>query len=156
VNVTATLLAQIATFVLLVLFVHRVMWGPIIKILEDRKKRIADGLAFAERAGHELELGRKKAVEIIREARHSTAQMLEQAQIRAREIIENAEVEAQAERERQLLAARTGAEVEMTRAKEQLRQQVAVLAIAAAERILRKEVDVRNHEEMLIHLAASL
>jgi F-type H+-transporting ATPase subunit b len=132
------------------------MWGPIIQVLEDRKKRIADGLAFAERANHELELGRKKAVDIIREARNSASQMIEQAKLRAHEIVANAEIEARAEGERQVIATKAGVEVEMTRAREQLRQQVAALAVAGAERILRKEIDVRNHEEMLTRLAAKL
>lgn len=155
-NVTATLLGQIATFVVLILFVHKVMWGPITQVLEDRKRRIADGLALSERAQHDLELGKKRAVEIIREARQSAAQIVEQAQIRAHEIVLNAETEAKAESERQLLAVRTGAEVEMARAKEYLRQQVANLALAGAERILRREVNAQNHEELLTHLVASL
>lgn len=155
-NVTATLLGQMATFVVLVFFIHKVMWDPIVQVLEDRKKRIADGLAVAERAGHDLDLAQKKAVEIIRDARKSASQIVEQAQVRAHEIVENAEIEAHAETERQLLAARTGVEVEMKRAKEQLRQQLAALVIAGAERILRKEIDAKSHEEMLTHLAAKL
>ncbi|CAK0751046.1 ATP synthase Fo complex subunit b [Gammaproteobacteria bacterium] len=155
-NVTATLLGQMITFTVLVLFVKEYLWGPVTQALEDRKKRIADGLAAAERGHHERELGKKKAMEIIREARASAAEMIEQANIRAHDIIEDAEGEARAAAERQMLAAQTEIEQAASRAREQLRHELVVLAVAAAERILRKEVDAKEHEQLLAHFAANL
>jgi len=156
VNVTATLLGQMITFSLLVIFIKEYLWGPLIQVLEDRKKRIADGLAAAERGHHERELGKKRALEIIREARDAATQMIEQAQARTRDIIEDSEDEARSAAERLITAARAEINMEMSRAKEQLRSQVITLAIAGAERILRKEVDAKDHEQMLTHLAANL
>lgn len=155
-NVTATLLGQMITFSVLVIFIKEFLWGPVTQILEDRKKRIAEGLAAAERGHHERELGKKKALEIIREARQSAADMIEQAQIRAHDIIEDAEEEARASAERIMLAARTEIDQETGRAREQLRHELVVLAMAAAERILRKEIDANAHAQLLEHFAANL
>lgn len=155
-NVTFTLIGQMITFMVLVGFVKRYLWGPVTQVLEERKKRIADGLAAAERGHQERERGKKKAVEIIREARESAAEMIEQAQLRARDIIEDAEGEARAAAERVKLAAKTEIEQETSRAKEQLRHELVVLAMAGVERILHKEVDVKEHEQLLAHLAANL
>jgi len=156
VNVTATLFGQMITFAVLVLFVNQYLWGPITQVLDDRKKRIAEGLAAAERGHHERELGQKKAIEIIREARQAAAEMIEQAQSRAKDILEDAEEEARATAERLMLAAHTEIEQEASRAKEKLRHELVVLAIAAAEQILRKEVDSRAHEHILAHFAENL
>ena len=155
-NVTATLLGQMITFVLLVIFIKEFLWGPLTQALEDRKKRIADGLAAAERGHHERELGKKRALEIIREAREAAAEMIEQAQGRARDIVEDAESEARSAAERLMVAAQTEIEQEVSRAKEQLRNQVITLAMAGAEKILRKEVNSADHAQMLTTLAASL
>lgn len=155
-NVTATLFGQMITFSILVIFIKKFLWSPIISVLENRKKQIADGLAAAERGHHERELGQKRAIEIIREARQSAAEMIDQAQHRAKDIIEDAETEAHAAAERLMLAAHTEIEQESSRAREQLRHELGVLAIAAAERILRKEIDAKEHEQILAHFAANL
>lgn len=155
-NVTFTLIGQMITFMVLVGFIKVYLWGPVTQVLEDRKKRIADGLAAAERGHQERERGKKKAVEIIREARESAAEMIEQAQLRSRNIIEDAEDEARTAVERLKLAARTDIDQEASRAREQLRHELVVLAIAAAERILHKEVDTKVHEQLLAHFAANL
>jgi F-type H+-transporting ATPase subunit b len=156
VNVTFTLIGQMITFMVLVGFIKVYLWGPVTQVLEDRKKRIADGLAAAERGHHERELGKKKAIEVIREARESAAEMIEQAQSRARDIIEDAEEEARAAAERVKLSARTEIEHEVSRAKEQLRHELVVLAMAGVERILHKEVNIKEHEQLLAHLAENL
>lgn len=155
-NVTFTLIGQMITFGVLVLFVNQYLWGPITQVLEDRKKRIAEGLAAAERGHHERELGQKKAVEIIRNARQSAAEMIEQAQNRAKDILEDAEDEAQEIKKRLTNAAQIEIEQEASRAKEKLRHELVVLAIAAAERILRKEIDPKAHEQILAHFAENL
>jgi len=156
VNVTATLFGQMITFMVLVIFIKEFLWGPLTQIMEERKKRIAEGLAAAERGHHERELGQKKAIEIIRDARQSATEMIEQAQHRAKDIIEDAEEEARAAAERLTLAARTEIEQEASRAQEKLRHELVVLAIAAAERILRKEIDAKEHEQLLAHFAENL
>lgn len=155
-NVTATLFGQMITFAVLVFFVKQYLWGPITQVLEDRKKRIAEGLAAAERGHNERELAKKKAIEIIREARQSAAEMIEQAQNRVKDILEDAQEEAQANAERIALAARTEIEQETSRAKEKLRHELVVLALAAAERILRKEIDPQAHAQILAHFAENL
>ncbi len=155
-NVTATLFGQILAFAVLVWFVMKFLWGPIIQIMEDRKGRIADGLAAAERGHHEREAGEQMALEVIREAREAAAEIMTQAQTRALEIISEAQTEARTEGERLLAAARTEIEREVNQAKEQLRQQVAALAVAGAERILRKEISLEQHDHLLTQLAANL
>ena len=89
-NFTATLLAQILTFAVLVWFVQRFLWGPLTNMLEERKKRIAEGLAAAERGQHEQELGQKRATEIMQHAKSDAAEIVNQAQKRAAEIIDQA------------------------------------------------------------------
>ncbi|CAK0761573.1 ATP synthase Fo complex subunit b [Gammaproteobacteria bacterium] len=132
------------------------MWGPLTQVLEERKKRIADGLAAAERGHHEKELGKRRAIEVIREAREAAAEMMTQAQSRSRDIVEEAEDEAKASAERIMTAAKIEIEQEVSRAKEQLRAQIAILAVSGAERILRKEIDAKDHAQMLTTLAANL
>ncbi len=155
-NVTATLLGQMATFLVLVAFITKYLWGPLINVLEDRKKRIADGLESAERAHQERELAKKRAVEVIREARDAAAVLIEQAQSRAQGIIEDAQEEAHKESERLLIAARAEIEKELYRAKEDLRGRLAVLVVAGAGQILRKEISMETHKEMLAQLAATI
>jgi len=156
VNVTATLLGQMIAFAILVVFIKEFLWGPLTQVLEERKKRIADGLAAAERGHHEKELGKRRAIEVIREAREAAAEMIIQAQSRSRDIVEEAEDEAKASAERIMTAAKIEIEQEVSRAKEQLRAQISILAVSGAERILRKEIDAKDHAQMLTTLAANL
>lgn len=155
-NVTATLLGQMIAFAILVVFIKEFLWGPLTQVLEERKKRIADGLAAAERGHHEKELGKRRAIEVIREAREAAAEMIIQAQSRSRDIVEEAEDEAKASAERIMTAAKIEIEQEVSRAKEQLRAQISILAVSGAERILRKEIDAKDHAQMLTTLAANL
>ena len=99
-NITATLIGQIVAFVLLIWFVNRVLWEPMSKMLEDRQKRIADGLAAGEKGHHELELAEKRAVESLREAKAKANEIILQAEKRAGEIVEEARMGARAEGER--------------------------------------------------------
>ncbi len=155
-NITATLIGQMLTFAVLVWFVQRYLWGPLTTALADRQKKIADGLAAAERGEHEQELARKRAAEKIAEAKQQAAEIIAQAQKRASEIVEEAKENARAEGERLLAAANAEIEQEANRAREQLRGQVVSLAVAGAERVLKKEVDAKAHQKLLADLVAQI
>ncbi len=151
-----TLLGQMGTFAVLVFFVWRFLWGPLTRVLEERTKRIADGLAAAERGKHEQELAERRAAEVIREARSEAQEIIARGEKRATEIIEESKSEARAEGERLLTAARAEIEQEINRAREGLRVQVAALAVAGAERILGREIDQSTHTGMLDDLVTRL
>lgn len=155
-NVTATLFGQILTFTVLVWFVMRYLWEPIIRMLEDRKKRIADGLAASDRGHHEKELAEKRAKELLQHAKEQAGEIIAQAQRRAAEIVEESKDDARAEGQRLVTAAQAEIEQLLNQAKEQLRHQVGVIALAGAEQILMREVDANEHNKMLDKLAAQL
>lgn len=155
-NITASLIGQIAAFAILIWFIKAVLWEPMITMLEDRKRRIADGLEAAERGQHEQELAEQRAKERLHTAKHEAAEVVTQAQKRASEIIEEAKDAARQEGERIKVGARAEIDQEVSRAKEQLRKQVAQLAVLGAERILEHDVDARAHEAELEELASQL
>ncbi len=155
-NINATLLGQMITFALLVWFTMRYVWPPLTKALEERRARIADGLAAAERGVHELELAQKRAGDVLREARQHAADVVAQANKRATEIIEEAKTEARAEGERLMIAARAEIGQEINRAKEQLRADVVTIALAGAAKILEREIDAKAHRDILDKLAAQI
>lgn len=155
-NVTATLIAQIATFAVLVWFINAFLWGPMTKMMEDRRKRIADGLAAAERGKHEQELAEQRAKEVIHEAKQQAADILAQAQKRANEIVEEAKANARNEGDRLLAAANAEIEQEVYRAKEQLRGQVVSIAVAGAAKVLSREIDAKAHDALLKDLVAQI
>lgn len=148
-NINASLFAQIAAFVLAIWFVNKVLWGPFSNLLAERTKRIADGLAAADKGKHELERSEKRAREILQEARSEAAEILAGSEKRANEIVEEAKNEARTEGQRLLTAAQAEIEQESNRAREQLRGQVAALAAAGASKILKREIDARAHEDLL-------
>lgn len=155
-NVTATLFGQMLTFTVLVWFVMRFLWEPVIRMLEDRKKRIADGLAAADRGHHEKELAEKRAKELLVNAKEQAAEIIAQAQRRADEIVEESKDDARAEGQRLVTAAHAEIEQLLNQAKEQLRHQVVGIALTAAEQILMREVDVDEHNRMLEKLVNQL
>jgi F-type H+-transporting ATPase subunit b len=156
VNITATLLGQIVAFVLLIYFVNRVLWGPVSKMLDDRQKRIADGLAASEKGKHELELAEKRAKESLVEAKAKAAEILAQAERRASEIVEQAKLDARDEGQRILASAQADLEKEVHRAKETLRGQVSSIAVAGASRILKREINAKAHEDLMKDLVAQI
>jgi len=156
VNITVTLLAQMIAFGLLIWFVNKVMWGPLSGIMEARQKRIADGLAAAEKGKHEEELAKKKAIEVIKEAKNQAADIVAQSQKRASEIVEEAKVMARTEGERIVTAANADIEREINQAREVLRTQVATIAVAGAEKVLKREIDAKSHDALLNDLAAGI
>ena len=151
-NINATLLAQTIMFVLFVWFCMKFVWPPIMNALGERKKQIADGLAAGERGKHELELAARRATESLHDAKQKAAEVIAQAEKRAGEIVEEAKDTAKAEGDRLVTGAKAEIEQEINRAREVLRQQVAELAVAGAEKILRREVDAKAHAELLTAL----
>lgn len=155
-NINLTLIGQSITFAVFVWFCMKYVWPPIMAALAERKKLIADGLAAGERGKHELELASKRAADVLREAKQQAAEVIAQAEKRGTEIIEEAKHAAKAEGDRMIAAARAEIEQEATRAREMLREQVAVLAVAGAERILRREIDAKAHADLLEALKKEL
>ncbi|EIJ35555.1 F0F1 ATP synthase subunit B [Thiothrix nivea] len=155
-NVTATLIGQMIVFTVLIWFVKGVLWEPMLKVLEDRKARIADGLAAAEKGKHEEELARQKAVDELKHAKATAAEIIAQAQKRAGEIVDEAKNAAVEEQSRVKAAAQADIEQEVSRARETLRKQVASLAVSGAEKILGKEIDAAAHAKALDELAAQI
>lgn len=155
-NITATLLGQMLAFVMLIIFVNRVLWGPVSKMLEDRQKRIADGLAAGEKGRHELELAEKRAKESLHDAKGKAGEIIALAEKRASEIVEQAKQDARAEAERIQAAAKADLDKEVHRAKEVLRGQVSGIAVAGASKILKKEINAKAHEDLLKDLVAQI
>jgi F-type H+-transporting ATPase subunit b len=156
VNLNATLFAQLVVFLILAWFTMKFVWPPIMKALDERASKIADGLAAADKARTDLSHAEKKASDELRKARESAAEFRSGAERQVAQLIED----ARAEGARIVNAAREAAEAEAgvasQRAKEALREHVAVLAVAGAERILRKEINAQAHAELLTQLKSEL
>ena len=155
-NINLTLLGQTITFIIFVWFCMKFIWPPIMTALEERRKTIADGLAAAEEGQRQREQGTEQAGEIVEQAKAQAQEIIARAEKRGAEVISEAKVDARTEGERILESARTEIEMETFRAKEELRNQVAVLAVAGAKQILQREVDASAHEKMLNDLADTL
>jgi len=156
VNLNATLFAQLIVFFVLAWVTMKFVWPPIVKALDERAKKIADGLAAADKAKTDLALAEKKVAEELRKARESGAELRAGAEKQASQLVE----EARAEATRIVSAAREAAETEAAaasqRAKQALREQVAQLAVAGAEKILRKEINAQAHADLLAQLKSEL
>ena len=155
-NINLTLIGQSITFALFVWFCMKFIWPPIMAALEARRKEIADGLAAAERGQHKQELAEKRATEHIKEAKGQASDIIAQAQKRASEIVEEAKGDARTEAGRIVTGANAEIEQEINRAREHLRQEVVALAIAGAEKVLKREVDKKAHASTLNELATQL
>ena len=155
-NLNSTLIAQLIVFLILAWFTMKFVWPPIAKALDERAAKIADGLSAADKAKSDLALAEKKVVEEMRRARETATQARGVAEKQAAQLIE----EARAEAVRIVAAARLAAEEEagaaMHKAKEGLREEVAALAVAGAERILRKEINAQVHADLLANLKQEL
>ncbi|MEX1266233.1 MAG: F0F1 ATP synthase subunit B, partial [Woeseia sp.] len=139
-DINMTLLGQTIAMLVFVWFCMKFIWPPIMTAIEERQTEIADGLAAAERGQNKLEQAKAEADEIIGDARKQATTILDQAHARANEIIAEGKTEGIRERERQLAAARSEVEQETNRAREELRGQVSAIAVASAEKILRREI----------------
>lgn len=155
-SINWTLVGQMIFFVVFVLFCMKFVWPPITSAMAERAKKIADGLAAAERADKDLELAQEKASAELKEAKAQAAEIVEQAKKRADTMVEEAKDKAREEADKVLASANAQVEQQVAQAKETLRAQVSVLAIAGAEKILESSVDAKAHTEMLDKLAAQL
>ena len=155
-NINLTLFGQTIAFIFFVWFCLKYIWPPLINALEQRKKTIADGLAAGEKGHHELELAQKHSVELIKEGKDKAAEIITHAQKRHDEIVDEAKENARTEGNRILVAARAEIDQERQQVKEELRQQVVLLAITGAEQILMREIDQDAHREMLEKISADL
>jgi F-type H+-transporting ATPase subunit b len=155
-NINATLIGQAIAFFLFVVFCMKYVWPPIVNALEERKKKIADGLAAGERGRHEQHLAEERAKDILREAKDQAGEIISRAEKRANEIIDEAKSEAREEGGRLLTASRSEIVQEINRAKEDLRAQVVSLAVQGAGKVLQREVDPKVHAELLDQLAAEI
>ena len=155
-NINFTLIAQAIAFAVLIWFTVKFVWPPLLKAIEARQKEIADGLAAAADGRSALEVAAKKSEVTITEAKQKASEIIAQAEKRGTQIIEEAKGNAKVEGDRIIAGAKAEIDQEVNRAKEGLRAQVSTLAIAGAEKILRKEIDAKAHSELLAKLAAEL
>jgi len=155
-NINLTLIGQLLTFVVFVWFTKKYVWTPIMAALEERKGKIADGLAAAERGQHEQELAKQRAADSLRDAKSQAAEIVNLAQKRAAEIVDAAKDDARAEGQRILHAAQADIEQEINRAREQLREKVSQLAMTGAEKIVRRELSADAHREILDGVAKQI
>ena len=148
-NLNLTLVAQAITFTVFIWLTVKFIWPYMLRAIEARQKTIADGLAAAEQGRRTLESSTREAQDAISQARTRATEILAQAEKRAAQLVDEARSAAKDEGNREKLAARAEIEQEVTRAREQLRDHVASLAVAGAEKILRREVDQKAHAELL-------
>ena len=155
-NLNATLVAQMVVFFILWWVVAKFIWPPLVKALDERAKKIADGLAAADKGKAELELANKRVEQALTEARNEGAQRIADAEKRAQMSAEEIKQNAQAEAARIVAQAKAEAEQQTVRARESLRDQVASLAVKGAEQILKREVNAQVHADLLNQLKAEL
>lgn len=155
-DINATLLGQSIAMAVFVWFTLKFVWPPINAAIEERQKKIADGLAATDRAEKDLHLAQDKAKEYLREAKEQASAIIEQARKRESKMIDEAVAKANAEREQILEQARAEVEADRRRLREELRKQVASLAVAGAERILQREIDDAAHSDILEKLVQEL
>lgn len=155
-NFNLTLFGQTIAMIVFVWFCMKYIWPVIIDAIDARQKEIADGLAAAERGQTSLSDAKAEAENIVAAARDQARGIVDQASSRANEIVERAKTEGEAEKRRQLEGAKTEIELEINRARDELRGQVAAIAVAGAERLLAREIDAETHRELLDGLAAEL
>ncbi len=151
-----TFIGQTIAMIVFVWFSMKFIWPPIMNAIEERQTQIADGLAAAERGQQSLDKAKVEADDIVDDARKQATTILDQAHARANEIVSEGKADGVKERERQLAAAVAEVEQEANRAREELRGQVSAIAVASAEKILRREIDAKAHEDILSKLAAEL
>ncbi len=155
-NINFTMFAQAISFALFIWFTAQFVWPPLMKAVEERQKKIADGLAAADKGQQELVQAQSRVQEALSGARQQSQDLIANAQKRADEMIEQAKVTAKTEGERQIAAAHASIDQEIQQAREALRGEVAALALAGAEQVLMREVDLAKHKEVLDKLGARL
>lgn len=155
-SINATLIAQMIVFLILVGFTMKFVWPPIVKALDERAQKVAEGLSAADKAKSELALANKRVEEQLAAARDDAAKRLADAERLAQSMVEEAKGRAASEAAKILAAAKAEAEQEAAKAREALREDVAALAVKGAEQILRREINAGVHAELLGRLKAEL
>ncbi|HYS74900.1 MAG TPA: F0F1 ATP synthase subunit B [Burkholderiales bacterium] len=148
-NLNFTLIAQALAFALFIWLTVKFIWPVLMRKIEERQKQIADGLAAGERGRQELEAAGKRAHEELAKARERVGEVIASAEKRDAQMLDEAKAAAKAEAERILAAAKADIDQQIAHAREMLREQVAALAVAGAEKILRREVNAQTHSELL-------
>jgi F-type H+-transporting ATPase subunit b len=155
-NLNATLLGQMITFAVFVLFTMKYVWPPITKAMQDREKKIADGLAAGQRGEQDLQLAKNKAADMLREAKTTATQLIAQANSRAGHLMEEAKQAAKQEGERLIAHAHAEIEQQVVEAKRQLQSHVGLLAVQMAEKIVQRDIDVATHQVLLDKMVEEL
>jgi F-type H+-transporting ATPase subunit b len=155
-NINMTFFGQMISFALLIWFTMKFIWPPMNRAIEERQKKIAEGLAAAERSQHDLAQAQQSVDAAMREARAKANEVIEQAHQRANQIIDQAKTDAMVEATRQKALADAEIVAAQNRAREDLRRQVSSLAVSGAEKLLRREIDANAHKALLDELAAQL
>ncbi|MDH3332801.1 MAG: F0F1 ATP synthase subunit B [Gammaproteobacteria bacterium] len=155
-DINMTLIGQTIAMIVFVWFCMKFIWPPILNALEERQQQIEEGLAAADKSQEKLVEAQAQADEIVNEARQQATGILDQAHARANEIVADGKDAGVKERERQLSAAKAEIEQEANKAREELRGQVSAIAIASAEKILKREIDGKAHDDILGKLAQEL
>ena len=151
-NINLTLLMQAAAFAAFLWFTAKFVWPPLMRAVETRQKQIADGLAAADEGRKSLANAEKRIADLVGEARAKAGEIVAQGEKFRQETVEQAKAEAKAEADRIVAAAKAEIAQEVARAKEDLRHQVSSLAIAGAEKILKREVDAKAHADLLAEI----
>jgi F-type H+-transporting ATPase subunit b len=155
-NINLTLISQAVAFAIFIWFTVKFVWPPLRTAIDNRQKTIAEGLAAAERGKLDLELASRRSADVLRETKEKSADILVQAERRAQQIIEEAKTAARVEADKVVASAKAEIDQEAERAKQSLRERVAELAVAGAEKILRREVNAAAHADMLASLKQEL
>jgi F-type H+-transporting ATPase subunit b len=155
-NINLTLFAQAIMFAAFIWFTVRFIWPFLTQAVEERQAKIADGLAAAEKGAKSLEEAQVRIQGMVEEARGQARAILDQAQTRANGIVEEARTAADQERDRIIQSAKAEVEQQINKARDELRGQVAAIAVAGAEKILTREIDPRTHQDLLDKLAAQI
>lgn len=155
-QINATIIGQFITFAILVWFTMRYVWPPIMQAIHDREKKIAAGLEAAERSKRELEMAEHKSFAIIREAKQQASQIVEQANLHSAQLVEEAKSQAKHESKRIVEMAQGEIALEIAQTKDALKTQLATLAIAGAEKIIRHKLDPSIHHDLLDELSAEI
>ena len=155
-DINLTLIGQTIAMIVFVWFCMKFIWPPLLNAIEERQEKIAEGLAAADQGEKRLEEARAQADETVSEARKQATGILDQAHARANEIVAEGKTDGVKERDRQLAAAKAEIEQETNRAREELRVDVSAVALAGAEKILSREIDAKEHDDILGKLAQEL
>jgi len=155
-NVNSALFLQLVVFLIGALITMKFIWPPLIRALDERRKKIADGLKAADAGNQSLADAQRKIAQLEADARARAQAIVAETEKRAQAIVDEAKTQAKVEGDRMIAAAKQEAEQEMQRAKSALRDQVAVLAVAGAEQILRREVNTQVHADLLAQLKGRL